>query len=115
MEEAKGLHPVPRVLVLLPGIHMHIPWIGEDHSLHPAAEEDSMAGVLWFRAIAAERECLWMMGQTAILVVLGVVSAVVGGMIGRRRCNTVVGALYGLLLGPFGWWIVASAWPQGRP
>jgi len=56
-----------------------------------------------------------MIEQTAILVVLGVVSAIVGGIIGRRRCNTVAGALYGLLLGPFGWWLVAGTRPQGRP
>jgi len=53
--------------------------------------------------------------QTVILGILAAISAVVGGMIGHHRHNTVAGVLYGLVLGPFGWWIVASARPQGRP
>jgi hypothetical protein len=40
--------------------------------------------------------------------VVVVVCGVVGGLIGRRRNNVVAGVLFGLLLGPIGWLLVAG-------
>jgi predicted amidophosphoribosyltransferase len=49
-----------------------------------------------------------------VFVLCWFAAAIVGGMIGAAKGRAFAGALWGLLLGPFGWLVIAIA-PDQRP
>jgi predicted amidophosphoribosyltransferase len=52
--------------------------------------------------------------STDFLILCWFAAAIVGGMIGAAKGRAFAGALWGLLLGPLGWLVIAAA-PDQRP